>query len=149
MTTATYLREVEIRFKAKKVGAKTPASKSITDSAQVYQLFKDLENESKEKLIAISLDTKLKIIAFEVISLGSLNALYARPAEAVRAAILVNAYGVIMVHNHPSGDPTPSDPDKTFTEKLARSCQDLGIALHDHVIIGENTHFSFAEEGLI
>jgi len=144
----SYLREVEIKFKKRKVknGA---AEAAVTDAKQVYELFADLQNETKEKLLAISLDTKLKVIAFEVVALGSLVSIAGRPAEVVRASIMVNAYGIIIVHNHPSGDPTPSKVDKEFTKTLNRVCNDLGISFHDHVIIGEGDYFSFAEAGLL
>ena len=108
-----------------------------------------MQDETKEKLIAVSLDAKLKIITFEVVGVGLVSGVFARPAEALRTSIMVNAYGVILLHNHPSGDPTPSDEDKAFTQQIKRSCDDLGIKLHDHIIIGSDRFFSFDDEGLI
>ena len=144
-----YLREVEIRFKKKQVSGGSTPGKPLTDSRQVFELFKDLENENKEKLVAISVDAKLKIIAFEVVAIGSVASIWARPFEALRAAIPLNALGLFIVHNHPSGDPTPSKQDKTFTKKLARICDDGGMEFHDHIIIGDNSYFSFADESLM
>ena len=144
-----YLREVSIKYRKRRIKDGSPVNQPLTDAEKVYALFRDLEDETKEKLIAISLDTKLKIIAFEVVSIGSVSAIYTRPIEAVRASIMVNAYGIIILHNHPSGDPTPSRADKAFTKKLVRSCNDLGIAFHDHIIIGQDGFFSFQEEGLM
>lgn len=144
-----YLREIEIRYKKKRVKAGSPVGKRITGAEQVFALFSDLQNEAKEKLITISLDVKLKIICFEVVAIGSVSAIYARPVEAIRAAIPMNPYGIIVVHNHPSGEPEPSDEDKAFTEKLLRSTRDLGIEFHDHVIIGDGAYYSFAEKGLM
>lgn len=147
--TATYLREIEIHYRKKKVISKTAVGKQIKGAQQVAALFADLQNEAKEKLITISLDTRQKIICFEIVSLGSLNTVYARPAELVRASIMVNAYGVIIIHNHPSGDPKPSKHDTNLTTKLLRVCDDLGIEFQDHIIIGDNSYYSFAEQGLL
>lgn len=146
----TYLREILIRYKKKKVTGKlTPVGTKIKGAQQVVQLFSDLQDEAKEKLIGISLDAKLKIICFEVIAVGSLTAVYARPAEILRAPIMVNAHGLILVHNHPSGDPAPSKRDKSFTSQLLIHTKGLGIELHDHIIIGDEDYFSFAEKGLM
>lgn len=145
----TYVREIQVRYKKKRVRNTSLTDKPLNDSALVAELFRDMQNETKEKLVAVSLDIKLKIIAFEVVAIGSVAAIYSRPAESLRAAIMINAYGVIIVHNHPSGDPQPSDEDKEFTEKLQRSCNDLGITFHDHVIIGDGSYFSFADEEMM
>lgn len=143
----TYLREVQIRIKKKRVDDDAPVDKPLASSQHVFELFKDMENESKEKLIAISVDAKLKIIAFEVVCIGSAAAIYARPFEVLRAAIPLNALGVFVVHNHPSGDPTPSDEDIVFTEKIGRICDDGGMHFHDHIIIGDDSYYSFADQG--
>jgi DNA repair protein RadC len=108
-----------------------------------------LQNEAKEKLVLICLDIKLKILCFEVVAIGNLHMAAARPSEVVRTAILVNAYGIIVVHNHPSGEIEPSQEDKEFTKRLKRSTDDLGIAFHDHIIIGDGEYYSFSESGLM
>lgn len=149
MSEVTYLREVEIRFKEAGDGSGSQVGESISDPHQIYDLFADLQNEAKEKLIAISLDTKLKIIAFEIVAIGSVNTIHARPFEVIRAAIALNAYGLVIVHNHPSGDPTPSDSDKTFTKALKDIMDKGGMKFHDHIIIGANKFFSFAQEGIL
>ncbi len=145
----TYLREVEIKFKKKRVSSKSPTARALTSPDLVVELFRDLQNEGKEKLIVISLDAKLKIIAFEVVSIGSPKAIYAQPGECTRTPVMVAATGMILVHNHPSGDPEPSEPDKDFTWHLTIVCEALGIPLHDHVIIGDDDFYSFANDGLI
>ncbi len=144
-----YLREIQIRYKKKRVKAGSPVGKRIAGAQQVYELFSDLQNEAKEKLIAICLDAKLKILCFEVVAIGSVHSIYARPFEVVRSAILVNAYGLIVVHNHPSGETVPGLEDKLFTKDLKKLTDTGGIALHDHVIIGDGAYFSFAEQGLL
>ncbi|MBW3568369.1 MAG: DNA repair protein RadC [Proteobacteria bacterium] len=144
-----YIREIELRYKKRRVKSEAPVHEPLTDAKKVYELFSDLQNEAKEKLITISLDTKLKMLCFEVIAVGSVNAIYARPFEALRASIPLNPYGVIMVHNHPSGDPTPSEGDKIFTSNLLLYTIAGGIEFHDHIIIGHEKYFSFAKEGLM
>lgn len=145
----TYIREIELKFKKRRV-KNDLAGIPLISPERIAELFQDLQNESKEKLIAIALDTRLKILCFEVISIGSLNAVYARPGEAIRSTILVNAHCFVMVHNHPSGDASPSKEDQRFTYELAGVGQATGMPLEDHIIIGENgSYFSFAEEGLI
>jgi DNA repair protein RadC len=148
-TKPAYLREIQIKYRKKRVRNGAPVGRKIAGARQVYELFSDLQNEAKEKLIVISLDVKLKIICFEVVAIGSLNAVYARPIESLRAAIPLNPYGIIVVHNHPSGDARPSQGDKAFTKKLKRSTDDLGLAFHDHVIIGDGDYYSFSAAGLM
>ncbi len=142
----TYLREVEIKYKKRTKKSKSTVGQSLSGTQQVVEFFSDFQNETKEKLIAVSLDAKNKILCFEIVAIGSLTTIYIRPIEALRASILVNAFSVIFVHNHPSGDPKPSSADKEFTVKMQRY-DDLGIVLLDHIIIGENCYYSFCEDG--
>gem|GEM_PF-790036 len=145
----TYIREIELRYKKKKVKSDAPVNGPLTDPQMVFDMFSDLQNEAKEKLITISLDTKLKIICFEVVALGSVNAVHTRPIEAIRGAIPLNPYGIIIVHNHPSGDPNPSSGDEKFTRNLLINTKSLGLEFYDHIIIGDGTYFSFTESGLM
>lgn len=144
-----YLREIQIKYKKKRVKAGSHLGQKITGARQVYELFSDLQNETKEKLILICLDVKLKILCFEVVAMGSIRSVYVRPFEVVRSAILVNAYGIIVVHNHPSGDTTPGLEDKQFTKELKKLTDTGGAVLHDHIIIGDGDYYSFAERGLL
>jgi DNA repair protein RadC len=110
-----------------------------------------LHNES---LRVVLLDTKFHLLRVEEISLGSLNESIAHPREIFRPAIVYSAYAVILVHNHPSGDPTPSSADHRLTRSLAQAAELLQIRLLDHVIIGSGDngrtpYFSFGEAGLI
>ena len=149
MESSGYLREIEVRFKKTKVKKDAPVGEPVTDPKQLYELFKDLQNETKEKVIAVSLDVKQKIICFEVVAIGNVQAVYVRPADVLRTPILVNAVGFVVLHNHPSGDPTPSEEDKKLTKDLKIHTDAIGIAFCDHVIIGENRYFSFSSEGLL
>ena len=143
----SYIREIEIRYKKRRTKADAPVDKPLTDPQRVYELFADLQNEVKEKLITISLDAKLKLLCFEVVAIGAINSAYARPIEVLRGAIPLNPYGIIVVHNHPSGDPTPSPQDEKFTSNLLINTMSLGLEFCDHIIIGNDSYFSFAESG--
>ncbi len=145
----TYLREVKITFKKKRVKNDSPVGESVNSPEQIVELFKDLQNEAKEKLIAICLDSKLKIISFEIVAIGSVQSIYARPFEAIRSAIALNATGLIIVHNHPSGDVNPSEGDRKFTSELKDITDKGGMQFHDHIIIGADSFFSFSSAGLL
>lgn len=145
----TYIREIELRYRKRRVKSDAPVHDPLTDPDKVYELFNDLQNEAKEKLITISLDAKLKMLCFEIVAVGSIDSIYSRPAEALRASIALNAHGVILVHNHPSGDPAPSQTDRNFTYRLLFDTLSLGIDFHDHIIIGDHRYFSFAKEGVM
>ena len=109
---------------------------------------------SRESLRVILLDAKLQLMRTEEISNGSLNESVAHPREIFRPAFLYAAFAIIVVHNHPSGDPTPSDADHRLTRRLAEAATLLQIRLFDHIIIGSadngrRPYFSFREAGVI
>lgn len=93
--------------------------------------------------MSISVDVKLKIINFGVVAIGSVNSVTANPKDLFRSAVAIGAPGVIIVHNHPSGDPTPSNADHRFHQRIPGTYKELGILFHDHVIIGDNRYYSF------
>ncbi len=144
-----YLREVELRYRKRKVTDAAAIGKPIRAAKQVVDLFDDLQSEAKEKLLTIHLDTKNRILCFEVVAMGSLKAIYMRPMEVFRTSFPVNAHGAIIVHNHPSGDPRPSADDKALTKTLIRMANDMGLSFDDHIIIGDGRYYSFAEHGLL
>ena len=108
----------------------------------------------QESLRVLLLDTKLRLIRAEEISRGSLNECLAHPREIFRQAIIHSAYGVVVVHNHPSGDPTPSQADYRITRNLREAAQLLQVNLVDHVILGSPDggrvpFYSFKESGIL
>jgi DNA repair protein RadC len=116
---------------------------------KVYALLKPLFLLDREVFFLLSLNTKNGVKAIRTISIGSLNANVVHPREVFRAAILDSASHIIVSHNHPSGDPTPSKEDIEITKKLVEASNILGITLLDHVIIGEGRHYSLKETGHI
>lgn len=107
----------------------------------------------KEALVSILLDTKLKPVCYHVISVGSLNETIAHPREIFRSAIMVGAYGLLICHNHPSGDPSPSQADHRLTRGLREAADLLQIRFFDHLIIGgtngHQSYYSFRESGVL
>lgn len=124
-----------------------PAIRSPLDAAN-YMMAK-LRYEVKEHFIVILLSTKNHIIATPTISVGTLNASLVHPRELFKEAINYSAASVILVHNHPSGDPTPSKEDIELTQKLVKAGKLLDISVLDHVIIGDNKYVSLKEKGII
>jgi DNA repair protein RadC len=108
----------------------------------------------KESLRVILLDTRYHLVRMEEISLGSVNESIAHPRDVFRPAVISSAYAVIVVHNHPSGDPSPSQSDHSLTRRLAEAAELLQIKLLDHIIIGAPAegrlpYFSFKEAGVL
>jgi DNA repair protein RadC len=117
-------------------------------------LAQELRALTRESLRALLLDTKYQLLRIEEISLGSLNESIAHPREIFRPALVHSAYALIMVHNHPSGDPTPSEADRKLTRRLIEVGGLLQIQVLDHIIIGsmlagKPSYFSFKEAGVI
>ena len=101
-----------------------------------------MQDRPTEALIACYLDTKNRVIALHVVSTGTLDSSLVHPRSVYQPALLHNAAGVIVAHNHPSGDPTPSVEDKRVTQRLYESGQLLGVDLLDHVVIGYNNRWT-------
>lgn len=124
-----------------------PVIRSPQDAADL--MMPRLRYENKEHFIALLLSTKNHVLAIPTISLGSLNASVVHPRELFRAAINHSAAAVILVHNHPSGDPSPSQEDIALTKRLIEAGRILDISVLDHVIIGDGRYISFKEKGII
>lgn len=103
----------------------------------------------KEYFKAIFLDTKNQVLQVKDISIGSLNASIVHPRELFKGAIRVSSASIILVHNHPSGDPSPSPEDIEITKRLWEAGQILGIKILDHIIIGDNKYVSLKERKII
>jgi len=122
----------------------------ISSPEDVYRrLFPRMREQKKEMFIELCLDTKNQILKEEVISVGSLNANVVHPREVFKLALTESAAHIIVAHNHPSGDPTPSREDIEITKKLVETGNIMGITVLDHVIIGDGRHFSLKEAGHI
>ncbi len=124
--------------------------RKIRSPADVYSLlYPKMREHKRERLVALLLDTKNHVLREEVISIGSLNANIVHPREVFKAALMESCASVILSHNHPSGDPTPSREDIAVTEKLVEGGKLLGIDVLDHVVIGDGRYVSLKDEGYV
>ncbi len=126
---------------------KTPM-KAINPES-VFEALSDIRKLKKEHFIAFYLDTKNVEIARETISIGTLNASLVHPREVFEPAIRLSAASVIIAHNHPSGDVTPSHEDMQITKKLADAGNLLDIHILDHIIVSSHAFLSFKEKGFV
>lgn len=112
------------------------------------RFIEELKDEEQEHFIVLCLNTKNEIIARKTISIGTLDQAIVHPRDVFRFAIKNNAARIIAVHNHPSGNPEPSENDKTVTKRLIRSGDILGVEILDHIIVGNDSYVSLRERGL-
>src|SRR5262245_55271307 len=112
----------------------------------VQQKHRDLDQEI---FSVVFLDTKHRVISTEEMFRGTINTASVFPREIVKRALDLGAAAVLAVHNHPSGNPDPSNEDRRVTEDLKKACQLMELSLLDHIIIGSNSYFSFADKRLI
>lgn len=135
---------IRINGAAKKEGTYALKPEDIADA-----LKKELYGKQKEHLYLVSLNSRNKVIAKDLITVGTINETLLSPREVFRQAFLRNAVSMILVHNHPSNDPTPSSEDIEVTRKLAAVAIDMGIPLLDHVIVAETAYVSMQSAGLL
>jgi DNA repair protein RadC len=125
-------------------------SKAVTspgDAAAIINEVLHLDRMPAEHFVVMTLTTKNKVAGLHVIHKGSLNASLVHPREVYQQAILNNAASIICFHNHPSGNPQPSNEDVEITRRLVEAGKIIGIDMMDHIIIGENKYFSHKEAG--
>lgn len=108
-----------------------------------------LSGERIEKFLAIYLNARNEVLAVEVLHEGTINQTAVYPRKAIELAFRHNASAIIFVHNHPSGDPTPSGVDRQLTRVLDRAASAVDLIVHDHIVIGRNRHVSMRERGWI
>ncbi|MGI8820775.1 MAG: RadC family protein [Chthoniobacterales bacterium] len=138
-----------------RLARETLAQEKIDAPELVYALLApEMRVLHKESLRVILLDTRYRLLRIQEVSLGSLNESIAHPRDVFRPAVISSAYAVIVVHNHPSGDPSPSQADHSLTRRLAEAAELLQIKLLDHIIIGapaegRQPYFSFKETGVL
>lgn len=125
-----------------------PPSNRYSSPEQIFRMFSFLNQETKEHFITVHLDGKNKILCIEEVSVGSMSQAVVHPREVFKAALLSSAAALVLIHNHPSGDPACSREDREITRRLKEAGDLLGIRVLDHIIVGDN-YFSFVESGLL
>lgn len=127
-----------------------PESISISSPQEIASfLMEEMRFYRKEYFRVVLLNTKNQVISIEDASIGSLSSSIVHPREIFNHPVKKSAASVILVHNHPSGDPAPSREDIEVTKRLVEAGKILGINVLDHIIVGEGRYFSFKEEGLL
>lgn len=136
---------------AKRLADSTMEAREVITSPQdaADLVLRELAGADKEHFMIIMLNTKHRVIGKKVISIGHLSGSLVHPREMFKEVIRRSSAAVIVVHNHPSGDPTPSQEDITVTKRLVEAGELLGIQVLDHIIIGDNCYVSFREQGLL
>ena len=130
---------------ARHVGDARPQILTAADAA-AYMMDR-LRFERKEHFVTLHLDTQHRLIGEEIVSVGSLDSSIVHPREIFKTALKRSAAGIICLHNHPSGDPTPSFADVEATHRLVEAGELLGVPVLDHIVIGENRYVSLKEKG--
>lgn len=146
-----YVKSIEIKAMielAKRISKAEYIQKERIMSSErlARKMMLELSDQKQEHLVAIYLDTQNRIIEQRTIFIGSVRRSIAEPREILYYACKNMATSVIIVHNHPSGSPEPSENDLRFTQKIKRSCEDIGIICLDHIVIGKYQYYSFREE---
>ncbi|HHY27676.1 MAG TPA: DNA repair protein RadC [Desulfitobacterium dehalogenans] len=128
-----------------------PMVRPVINSPQdiAYLVMEEMRYLDREHFRVVSLSTKNHVLGISSISVGSLNSSLVHPRECFKEAIRRNSNAIILLHNHPSGDPTPSREDIDVTRRLSDGGQILGIEVLDHVIIGDNRYISLKERGIL
>ena len=119
--------------------------RNSTDAATALRPF--FAGLDREQFLVACLDAKHAIIGVNIVSIGSLTLSIVHPREVFKPAILLNSSGIICAHNHPSGDPQPSSEDRVLTARLRQAGDLIGITVLDHIILGDDRTFSFADQG--
>lgn len=123
----------------------TSSATVITGPEDVAKVARAILPTDREGFVVLHLDARSTVRSVELVSIGSLNATIIHPREVFKAAILANAAAIVISHNHPSGDPKPSEEDLTITRRLHEAGRILGIELMDHVIVGATDFYSLRE----
>ena len=138
------IKAVSQRYLEKKLLGK----EAIRNSRELFDyLNSHIRDRNRESFILILLDAKNRVLATQTLSEGTLTASSVYPREVVRTALEHHAAAVIFAHNHPSGDTRPSTEDISITRQLVFACSVVGIQVHEHLIIGGDGYFSFADDG--
>lgn len=136
------LKQVKRKRKNKNIPDKVTSSFALA-----HWMSKVIGNECREHLVVVCLDTKNQINCYSTVSVGSLNHSIAHPRDVLQRALLSNSARIVLLHNHPSGNPAPSINDDNFTKRMKEVCNLIGIDLLDHIIVTDsNAYYSYREE---
>ncbi|MBI2060696.1 MAG: JAB domain-containing protein [Nitrospirae bacterium] len=139
------LREIHVRFEERK-NCEFVDPGRVLSSKDAYTAVKALATWDREALVTLFLSSRCDVIGYEISGVGGINACGVRVNGLLRSAVQCGAASLIVCHNHPSGDPQPSEEDRKVTVQIRDASKILELTLLDHIIIGHDKHFSFATE---
>jgi DNA repair protein RadC len=140
------IRELQIKY-----GKKMSVGESVKSPETVNRFFRKLHahEDIQEKFHVLCLDAKLNAVGWRTIAVGSVSEMHVHPRDIFQTAMMANASSIIMVHNHPSGEVSPSAEDINMTRRMIEAGTLLGIAILDHIIIGHDSYLSLKEGGYL
>lgn len=142
----------EFTVKSLRVAEESATCDDVTPAVEYYEKnIKPTLQEDKESLILLVLNARMKIVGWNLVSVGGLCEAAAHPREIMRPLLIAAAHSFIIMHNHPSGDSTPSEADRRFTRRINEAAELMQINLRDHIIYADGTKntFSFRAAGII
>jgi DNA repair protein RadC len=143
-----YVRELQVRYRQRRLpGAVAPLDRFLTPRDAALAFTRLLQDEVVEVCGLFCLSTRNQVLAYHELSRGSVNATLVHPRDVFKIALLANATAIVVGHNHPSGDPTPSPDDLVLTRRLKDAGTLMGIELVDHVIVTPGQYISLKETG--
>jgi DNA repair protein RadC len=132
------------------LGERLAPGRPLKSSGDIFAAFHPrLRDLKKERFLSVLVDAKNRVLREDLISVGTLTASIVHPREVFAPAIREGANGLLLIHNHPSGDPDPSPEDLEVTRRLCAAGELLGIRILDHIVIGDGTYASFLERGIL
>ncbi len=143
MSGPVMIREAVVRYR----GARRRIAEAIRSPADAARFVRGVVgNDAREHFVVLMLDARHRPIAYQVVSIGTATASLVHPREVFQTAVGIGACAVIVAHNHPSGDPSPSREDRDVTSRLVRAGEVIGIRLLDSMVIADSGHVSIREE---
>jgi DNA repair protein RadC len=134
-----YLRELKIKYVKTKI--KNPVRRQIAEPQELVKLFQFLEEVDKEKVVSVHFDPNMVINYFEVVSIGGVDMALVSAKDIFKGVLLSNSVGFVLIHNHPHGNPTPSNNDRKIMERLEKQSEIMEIELFDFIIIGDGGRY--------
>ncbi len=124
-------------------------AESVFDYWKKQILIDPTMEEDKEHIIVVSLDSRMKLIGHHIVAVGYSNECSIKIGETIRPVLVAGSSRFVLIHNHPTGNPSPSTADRVVTKKMHDACKLLDIHLVDHVVVGKLDYYSFREHGLL
>jgi DNA repair protein RadC len=143
------IKEIKYTTKTYSLKVAESESESLTTPDAVFDILKEDYNPLQEELYCLILNIKNKVIEKHLVCKGTHNALYIQPVDVIRPVLLTNGSRILLAHNHPSGEVSPSEDDIAFTRKIEQACKLMGIELLDHVVYSDNEYYSFKKQGIL